>query len=402
MVEKRASTTKSQLILGFTVYILTGILQPIVIDYLRLSSLLGHKFLLLPTFANAIGMTICGFLVSSKKWAVFFSVLRRQRQHDEEETIPLSLTTTQQPENIITTRNISRNLPSLKQMILVTAFVDLISGMFLTLGILLTGGAIFVVLYNSCPVWTALISRVFLKKYLNWIQMTGILLVCVALILNVLGSQLQLTTSSDSEGGGGSGATKTFKPHLVVVGSIIVLVGSLLHSLMFVLSDFSMSMVRNQTESFMTGEMWACCIGSLEACFMIVWVSIGILLFGFNEHSTAEDVSSTFSNFWASLIGLGWLILIDTIHAAAFFTLLQNVGAVASALMKGVQCLVVIVFSALFYCPTEKSQCLTGSKIFSAILVLMGVLGYGIGRSANNNPKQQTKNMMCIRDETTL
>eukprot|EP00547_Thalassionema_nitzschioides_P013384 CAMPEP_0194262430 /NCGR_PEP_ID=MMETSP0158-20130606/46543_1 /TAXON_ID=33649 /ORGANISM="Thalassionema nitzschioides, Strain L26-B" /LENGTH=143 /DNA_ID=CAMNT_0039002587 /DNA_START=826 /DNA_END=1254 /DNA_ORIENTATION=- len=94
------------------------------------------------------------------------------------------------------------------------------------------------------------------------------------------------------------------------------------------------------------------------------------------------------------LLGFSGLVLIDTVHAASFFTLLKSVGAVTSALLKGVQCLVVMALSALFYCPTEPSQCLTGMKIFSALLVLTGVAGYGAGSAhsnINNKSQQQQK-----------
>ena len=76
--------------------------------------------------------------------------------------------------------------------------------------------------------------------------------------------------------------------------------------------------------------------------------------------------------------------MIDLLHAGAFFTLLKNIGAVASALLKGVQAIVVIALSAIFYCPTEESQCLTTTKAISAMTVMSGVVGYGIGSGSGS------------------
>jgi len=89
-------------------YIGTGILQPLIIDTLRLHQSLGRSILLLPTLANTSGMALCGALASSSQWKTFRT-------------------------------NLSTN-PSLLKRIVTTASIDLASGMALTFGILHTGG----------------------------------------------------------------------------------------------------------------------------------------------------------------------------------------------------------------------------------------------------------------------
>jgi len=297
---------------------------------------------------------------------------------------------------------------------------------------------VFVVLYNSCPAWTALLSRFILGKKLNWVQVGGVGLVCVGLIMNVFGSQQQLKNNDDGSTTGMDDSIAREKEDAqqsfwLVAGSAIVLVGSLLHSLMFVLSDMAMSSPLRHYEEFgttalsslslplpldahdsidvenekkrdgghdaaVTGLIWSCCLGSLETCFMTAWVSIGIWMYGFDDESSdASDESSSSSSASASasaseqqplhihtmaIGGFLGLVLIASVHAAAFFTLLKNMGAVASALLKGVQAIVVVGLSAMFYCPTEKSQCLTWIKSLSAIIVLSGVMGYGVGSTS--------------------
>ena len=210
-----SQTQQTQIAFGLAVYIITGVLQPIIIDYLRISNLLGHKSLLLPTLANSIGMALCGLLASNSTWETFRSNLKRSQK--------------------------------LKKMVFLTALVDLISGMCLTFGLLLTGGAIFVILYNSCPAWTAILSRFLLGKKLTVLQVGGVILVCIGLVTNVFGSQLQMTSSNGKDTQGKNAlvgvATEEEKnaSYLIIVRSVIVLFGSLLHSLMFVLSDMSMS-----------------------------------------------------------------------------------------------------------------------------------------------------------------
>lgn len=362
---------------GLLVYVATGVLQPIIIDYLRLHNLLGSKFLLLPTLANVLGMASCGLLASSVTWSNFKTVFRSNAK--------------------------------LRRMIFITASVDLLSGMLLTGGLLLTGGQIFVVLYNSCPAWTALLSRFVLKKMLTATQLLGVILVCSGLILNVVSSQMQLSENESKDNDTNLdqvqvGNTQSF---LVVIGSITVLLGSLLHSLMFVLSDMSMSTVhqyeedRSHQENYssshakrnlnssmsVTGEVWSCCLGSIESIFMLLWVSGGMLIYGFQDASESDIETNTIP--WnKAIFGFVALVFVDAVHAGAFFTLLKNLGAVASALLKGVQAIVVIALSSILYCPTEASQCLTLMKAVSAIVVLTGVIMYGGGRQLKQKKEE--------------
>lgn len=368
---------KMQLIIILSLYIITGILQPTIIDYLRIHHYLGHKGLLIPTLANTLGMAFVGFMVSKEKWQTFLV------------TMPSKM----------------------KKMILMTAFVDLISGMCLTLGLLYTGGGIFVILYNSCPMWTALLSFFWAGKKLNLVQILGVSLVSVGLIMNVYGSSTQQSKSQSTE-----------MNHMVIFGSCVVLIGSFLHSLMFVLSDYSMKknygndgtddISKNDNNSnTISGEIWSSCLGSIEATFMFFWVFIGILLTGFhdNYHNdyAGDDINQMViqnNSVTHAFFGFISLVFISAIHAFAFFRLLKNLGAVASALLKGIQAIVVIGISAVFYCgPTNPEQCLTMTKFMSAFVVLTGVLLYGVGSNAKGSSGtgvQQSQKDTKIEEES--
>jgi hypothetical protein len=236
----------------------------------------------------------------------------------------------------------------------------------------------------------------------------GVMLVCLGLIANLLGTKVQ------KNHGGAYG---------IVFGSVIVLVGSLLHSLMFVLSDLTLRSLKSsnhnsngtgtgtgssagtgsadstprkvknggvpstsssqQPNVSISGDIWSCCLGLIETSFMTLWVLFGIMTTGFHQDTTdtidANNNTEHQQQWSMVLIGFISLVIIDAAHAAAFFALLQNIGAVASALIKGVQAVVVVLLSAVFFCAREESQCLTSTKAFSAALVLSGVFAYGVG-----------------------
>ena len=341
-------------------------------------------------------MAFCGLLVSKSQW-----------------------------DQIIRHRNILNDL-RIKHMIVYTALVDLVSGMCLTFGLLLTGGAIFVVLYNSCPVWTAILSRFILKRSLNRIQIVSVIMVCIGLMMNVLVNSNHARGQEQEETLDQSLVQK--EEHgfslILIVGSAIVLVGSLLHSLMFVLSDMSMSIMHQHEsmESNLTsnrdtnqkdkdgipGEIWSCCLGMLEVGFMLAWVTFGILISGFDDENHREmrvdDGIKHKTIFDAQILkiilGLMTLTIISCVHAASFFKLLKNLGAVASALLKGVQAVVVVLLSAVLYCPFESSQCLTWSKFISMMIVISGVFGYGLGSRKNLTNSKSSLEFSNSKSET--
>jgi drug/metabolite transporter (DMT)-like permease len=368
-MSRQLSSISAAAALAMFLYVGTGILQPILIDYLRINHCLGRHWLLLPTLANTLGMASCGLLST-----------QQERQH-----LQASLLW-------------NNNAAPFKRMLAVSAAVDLVSGMMLTGGILLTGGAIFVVIYNSCPAWTALLSWCVLGKSLTLQQTLGVLLVVCGLLVNVMGTNQQFGMYSAT-----------------VMGSIIVLVGSMLHSAFFILSEMSLRMNYNycgdgdgdddilltddsinnkshhnhqqsphyignnstaSTSMSISAPLWSCCLGSIEATCMTVWVLVNICLFGVQDNNDSGKNNTASCSATTFMGGFAVLLLVDGIHAAAFFFLLADIGAVGSALMKGLQACVVIMLSSVFYCSVEEAQCLSRTKAISIVLVLVGTLCY--------------------------
>mmetsp|Transcript_4579 Transcript_4579/g.6958 ORF Transcript_4579/g.6958 Transcript_4579/m.6958 type:complete len:188 (-) Transcript_4579:10-573(-) len=140
---------------------------------------------------------------------------------------------------------------------------------------------------------------------------------------------------------------------------------------------------------------------------MVVWITIGITIWGFQEQqqshpmnngdfildgqqSSNADISPlasvescTASNF---LKGFSMLLLVDGIHAGTFFLILEQVGAVGSALLKGMQTVAVVLLSAVFFCGIETAQCLSFVKVISIVLVISGTICYAIGKAHQTSP----------------
>jgi len=129
--------------------------------------------------------------------------------------------------------------------------------------------------------------------------------------------------------------------------------------------------------------IWSCCLGSIEVCFMFCWVTINTLIFGFFESKTEEMVENIAIE--KIMCELSLLVLVNLAHAASFFKIVEQIGALGSALLKGVQAVTVVAIGALIFCRNEKSQCLNTTKALSASLVIFGTIGYAAGGNEHSN-----------------
>lgn len=257
----------------------------------------------------------------------------------------------------------------------------------------------FVVLYNSCPLWTAGLSWLFLNKRLGGVQVLGVVLVCAGLVCNVWGSTTNHATEETEEGWENEGGGVS-----VVMGSVLVLVGSLLHSLMFVLSDAALSSSSHSEHGpiKISAQVWSSCLGILEASVMTLWVICHTLQGGFHDDPHEVIIDQSGGSTSDAIKGFALLLLIDALHAAAFFQLLQTMGALPSALLKGVQTVAVVVLSVIFYCPStggktltgdavETTACLTPLRAISVVLVVGGMLVYATFSRRRGGEGQDTE-----------
>ena len=87
------------------------------------------------------------------------------------------------------------------------------------------------------------------------------------------------------------------------------------------------------------------------------------------HHSTPQRVFSIYACLWAA----------DLVHALAHYAILESAGAVAVALSRGVQMLLVVGLSALVFCDADPAQCATPLKVVSVSNVAVGIAFYARG-----------------------
>ena len=378
-------SSKWLLYLSFLVYTTSGWATPLFMDALRLSSPSGSDASALPNLkpmlCNTGGMALAWFL--STGCNPFSSALVQRL------------------------RRLPWSAPLWRRLCTIAA-VDFFSGFLLFQGQLSIGSNLYVVLYASCTLWTALLSRWLLRRPLSNSHWVAIVTITLGLAADAY--------LSHSDKHGGRSNTRT--------GVALVLLGSLLHSLMFVQAEALSSglpvvgMVladpaaaaekakKKKTESQLllddadaaapslpssSSSSSAAAVSSIDVCGFMGCTEVLVLLFyyaslatisaatapaatSFSPSSTAAPVVAA-----ARLEFESYLVLAATnaLHAAAFFSILDSLGAVASGVLKGVQMLVVFIASDLLFCAADRSECVTAKKSACVAVVFAGLVLYG-------------------------
>ena len=310
------------------IHIATALLQPTLTDEIRYSGGAGHigwPPTLLATLANALAMA---------------SLM------------------------VLATGSVRRTLCSCSgsgpiRSILFATALDFSSGCLLTTGLLMLGSGIFVVIYSSTTVWTALWARCS-GQVLAPGRWAGVVLVTIGMVLGA--------SSNFSDAAGDSVATTS-----LFLGCAATLLGTMLHAAMFVYSEIAIKQAGI--------ELLLLCasMGTIETCLLVVWNAGIFSIHGVDLYLPA-DPSIGIS---ASQLALLYACLTSTnaIHAWSFFNMLDKVGAVTSVVMKGLQLVLVFAFSVVYFCKFQSSRCFAWSKAAGVSVVVVGLLVYAYSTS---------------------
>ena len=220
----------------------------------------------------------------------------------------------------------------------------------------LSGPTIFAVIYSSVTIWAAVYSRCLLGRDLNCTQWIGVASVFVGLALTAF--------HSVSIG------------RNVFLGACLVVIGSSLHALVYVISEKLMT----HGEEKITVRA-NCAVQGFVALFCFSVWEILYTLPRFEELIAApvRATGSTWIDVTLVLFSIG---LANLIHGFSFFVTLKNFpgGSVSAGVMKGLQAVLVFVFTSLVFCGspgTGKEMCFDTLKLASLTVVVGGILLYG-------------------------
>lgn len=217
------------------------------------------------------------------------------------------------------------------------------------------GPTIFSIIYSSVTVWTAVFSWIFLDRRLTSLQWFGIFTVFAGLAI----------TSLDSLSMG----REVFK------GSCLVTVGSIIHALTYVASEAVMTKGDDRLS-----VQQNCAVQGIVSCSALLLWQIIYTRPRFNA-LILEPMEASHTSYLKAICILLSFSLANLVHAICFFHTLKHFwgGSTSAGVMKGLQAVLVFVFSSVAFCGRfgGKEMCFSRVKFVSLVTVVGGVLLFG-------------------------
>ncbi|ORX97917.1 hypothetical protein K493DRAFT_406759 [Basidiobolus meristosporus CBS 931.73] len=213
--------------------------------------------------------------------------------------------------------------------VVTVALFDFGGNVFAAAGLFLVGSGIFQVIYSSVVVFTALLSRVILKRQLSLLQWLSLLVITLGLGLSALG------TSRSGEDGD------------VLMGSLLVFSCTLMFASVYVTNEKVVSKPGAPTPE--------------EIC---TWSLV------------RQPIETHGGNPVHISICYGLLVLASFGHSFTYFRLLGSVGAVSTGVLQALRAISVFLASSFAFCSRDTHQCFTREKAISTAIVVMGVTGF--------------------------
>ena len=261
----------------------------------------------------------------------------------------------------------SNSIPSLKNSIkaAVIAMFDLSAQSLNYTGAALAGPTIFAIIYSSVTVWTAVLSRIILNRYMSTMQWLGVVIVFLGLVI----------TGLDSIALGPK----------VYHGALLIIFGSAWHALTYVLSESIMTSPKTNNNDLENDDaplssVMNCCIQTGTAMtFNLIW-QITFTRTHFHE-LVMIPMKEHHTSFSHAILIFTFIGLANLVHALSFFHTLKHFpgGATSAGVGKGLQAVLVFVATSLFICGKfgGNEMCFSFIKFLSLVSVLSGVFLFG-------------------------
>lgn len=235
------------------------------------------------------------------------------------------------------------------------AMIDIVAQTMNYTGSTMAGPTIFAIIYSSVTVWTAVMSRFFLGRSMDRFQWLGVILVFGGLTITAFGSV-------------------SMGPQ-IYHGALLVIVGSALHALMYVLSE----QIMNAPNCNMSARKYCGVYASAAFFGYFLWQ-----VFYTRQHleklvlEPMKVANTTIASAAAIFSAIG---IVSLVHSVTFFHTVKFFpgGATSAGIMKALQAVLVFVATAVVFCGYlgGKEMCFSVGKFISLVVVVGGLLLYG-------------------------
>lgn len=309
------------------IYIITGILVPILLDLIRAEGG-AEKLALLYPLPNSIGMALTTlFPCKDSYYNRAISLLKYPRE------------------------------------IIVMTLIDVVATTTTLFGQLMVGSGIYNIIYSSVTIWSAVGSLILLKRRLTAWMWAGVAIVTVGLMVSGVGALTSFGTDK-------------------LIGMVVVLAGTILHSCVYWVTEyFCITRMHPIHPRILAGYIGMFGVSIFAVYILIYTVPHWDSLF-------VEPVEVAGGSYWHVALLYLALILMDWMHLYAQFTAVVSLGAVMVGVNKAVSSAGVFILSHLVFCSSDSGQCIDLFKIVSLLLVLGGVVLYTLASGKQKQHKQ--------------
>jgi drug/metabolite transporter (DMT)-like permease len=273
------------------------------------------------------------------------------------------------------------------------ALFDIVSTSMNYTGASLAGPTIFSIVYSSVTIWTAVFSQLCLGRQMNQWQWMGVGVVFGGLSKNEkqadpcqpVRSRQRSFSPSLSHTHFWLALTATDSLQMdsdVVRGLLLVLFGSAMHAMTYILCEAIMTVGDEKLSVQQT-----CGIQAGTAClFFLVWQFLYTI--PRRDEVLLEPMQAAGTTVWIALGILSAFALANLIHSITFYETLVNYpgGSTSAGVFKGLQAVLVFVVTHVAFCGRTggEEMCFTSAKFLSLITVVGGVVGYGVATHYNS------------------
>lgn len=248
----------------------------------------------------------------------------------------------------------SKHIPfKAKKGLALVSLMDVVGSAILAVGLFWVGSGLFQVIYASVIIFTAIGSKLFLRKTLKWGQWLSIILIVAG--LSISGSDRASTPEKES--------TRN-------IGFITTLIGTCIYSGVYILNEH---LLASKSISQRQQCKYVGIFSSFYTLIIMVFISIPSI------------ISLPWDRFSIYIRYLG-LILSGLFHNVSYFYIMNRSGGVATGVLQALRAVLVFFLSHFAFCGLDDQQCFTSKKGTSTFVVVIGVLWFSISKSSSNIP----------------
>lgn len=248
--------------------------------------------------------------------------------------------------------------------VLPIAICDYLATIGTTVGLIMSGSALFGIIFSSVTVWTAFFTCCLLRKSQTLLKMLGIATCVVGLSLPTL-DQAQDTAEGGDE---------------LFVGIILTFVGTLFYALEYTLCERAFTLYDRPLDS----KQLCFYTGAWGLAFTCVWMA-AYTLPHWDEIVTSEVLAAHGSPGLIIFL-YATHTLNNGVHNAAWFVVCELESGVSTGLLMGLKAAALFLASAVCFCKDQspwpekldahREQCMTPTKVAATCIVLLGTALY--------------------------